>query len=83
MTERLSAIKAARLACRELDFWGRDNPKCPHCGYDYDIQEREAWNLYEEGEHQIECPSCHLDYAVSVNVSFSYSTDEQEDEDDE
>lgn len=59
------------------------SPKCPHCGDDYDINDHEAWNLYEEGEHQIECPSCDLEYAVSVGVSYNYSTDEQEEEDDE
>ena len=80
MTERLAAIMAARLVHRELDFWGRDKPKCPHCGYEYDINEREAWSLYAEGYHEIECPSCDLEYTVSVSVSYSFSTDEQEDE---
>lgn len=82
MTERLAALKAARLACRELDFWGRNRPKCPHCGYVYDIQEHGTWSLYEQGEHDIECPSCHLNYTVIAEVEYSYSTDEQ-DEDEE
>lgn len=74
--ERLSSLKQS---CH-LDFWGLSNPRCPHCGVDYDVNEREAWHLYEEGGHEIECPSCDLPYHVSVNVSYSYSTDEQEEE---
>lgn len=83
MTKRFAALKAARLSNRELGFWGRAVPKCPHCGHDYDIQVHEAWRLYEEGAHEIECPSCDLEYVVSVDVSYSYSTDEQEEEYDE
>lgn len=77
MTERLAALKRDG----EMEFWGNKNPKCPHCSHEYDIQDHEAWALYEEGEHEIECPLCDLTYIVSVNVSYSYSTDDQPDED--
>ena len=75
-TEPLAALKKGDL----LEFWGNDSPKCPHCAHVYDIQEREAWNLYEEGDHKIECPSCDRTYKVTVNVSYSYSTDEQDED---
>lgn len=64
----------------DIEFWGNDLPKCPHCGHLYDINDHEAWGLYEEGPHEIECPSCDLEYDVTVNVSCTYSTDEQEDD---
>lgn len=61
------------------EFWGNRQPKCPHCGHDLDIAEHERWGLYEEGEHETECPACDLGYTVSVRVSYSYSTESQED----
>jgi hypothetical protein len=73
-TERLAALKAGDT----LDFWGNAKPKCPHCGTDFDIAEHEAWRLYEEGEHEVECYSCGLDYTVSTRVSFSFSTDTED-----
>lgn len=81
--------KVTRLAALEADdrgdFWGNANPKCPHCGTDYNITEREAWELYDqdEGQHEIECPSCDLKYTVQVRVSYTFDTEEQEEEDEE
>lgn len=61
------------------DFWGNLQPKCPHCGDDYDIADNEAWHLYsEDGPHIVECPSCDLEFQVSSLASWSFSTDEQE-----
>lgn len=79
MTERLAALKATE---HSIDFWRNDKPKCPHCGDDYDIDENEAWHLYDtdEGDHEIECSSCDFTFSVAVSVSFSFSTDEQEEE---
>lgn len=82
MTERLAALKAAD---HSIEFWSNDKPKCPHCGHDYDIDESGAYHLYDadEGDHTVKCPSCDLTFSVAVRVSFSFSTDEQEEEDDE
>ena len=75
MVERLQALKDGHF----LDFWRNDEPKCPHCGADYHVNDHEAWHLYEEGEHEVECHSCDLTYAVSTIITHSFSTDEQED----
>jgi hypothetical protein len=61
-----------------LDFMANSNPKCPHCGHDCNVNDMEAWQLYEEGEHDLECPSCDGAFIVSTSVKFSFSTDEQE-----
>lgn len=65
-----------------LDFFGTDNPICPHCRHTRDISEVGSWHLYEEGEHEITCERCELDYTVSTRASYSFSTNEQDDEDD-
>lgn len=64
-----------------FDFFGCDNPICPHCGDTYDIRENEAWQLYsEQGPHEVECPACEEIFKVSSSASWTFSTDEQEDE---
>lgn len=62
------------------DYWANTDPKCPHCDYDININNNELWELYEEGKHNIDCPSCGKAMIVYVNVERSFSTDEQEDE---
>lgn len=83
MSERFKALKADGPA--KMDFWSKDQPKCPHCGDDFDIQEREAWNLYDEGDHEVTCanPLCGREFTVSVEVTYSFSTCDQPDEDEE
>jgi uncharacterized Zn-finger protein len=71
----LQALKASRDT---LEFWGNKQPKCPHCGADCDVNENEWWKLYEEGEHEVTCPHCDGDFTVSTMVSYSFSTDTQE-----
>ena len=80
MTEKFKALKESKDT---LEFWGNKYPKCPHCGNDYDPNETGVWGIYEEGEHEVTCDHCDGDFMVSTNVSYSFSTDTQEDEDDE
>jgi len=63
-----------------MDFRYEKNPRCPHCGNECDISVNEWWRLYEEGEHEVECPSilCERPFTVSTHVSHSFSTDEQD-----
>lgn len=77
-------MKAEKFAALEagnsFDFCANSDPKCPHCGDDFDIRENEAWFLYDENEtHEIECPSCELKFSVNASANWSFSTDEQED----
>lgn len=76
-TEKFAALKASD----KYDFWGQDSPKCPHCGHVAEISANDWYQLYEEGEHEVTCPSCDEDFTVSTRVSFSFSTDNQESND--
>jgi len=30
-----------------LDYWRKDDPVCPHCDEEYNIQDREDWRFYD------------------------------------
>lgn len=64
-------------------YWGADSPKCPHCGHVCDISEEGWYDLYDEGEHEKSCPSCDGDFTIRSEAKYSFSTDEQEDLDDD
>lgn len=81
MSPRFAALKAAREEGGSIEFWGNDSPKCPHCGADFDITANDAWDLYDEnGPHEVDCPACEEAFQVSSSASWSFSTDDQEDE---
>ena len=69
-----------------MEYWGNSDPKCPYCDHDIDINDNELWELYEEGEHAIDCPSCGKHVAVvararwSLDTDWSFDTDQQEDD---
>lgn len=74
--ERLEALNAEPAG--SLEFWGNKHPKCPHCAAEIDVSANDLWRIYEEGEHEIDCPICDLEFSVSTNVSYSFSTDRQD-----
>jgi len=78
-TTRLAALKAAD---HFIEFALNKRPLCPHCGAEYVIEEHEAWHLYDsdEGSHEVECGSCDLPFNVDVRITWSFSTDEQEED---
>jgi hypothetical protein len=73
-TELFKALKEGD----SFDFFGNKNPKCPHCGVEIAVDANDWWRLYEEGEHEVECPECDESFSVSTRVSYSFSTDSQE-----
>lgn len=78
--EKFAALRKAKeedSVC-PTDYWGNDQPRCPHCGTTCDVSDNDWFRLYEEGEHDVSCPHCDGDFTVSTRVSFSFSTDEQE-----
>lgn len=72
--KRLEALKAGE----RMDFWGNEEPKCPHCGEKSSVVDNEWWSLYEVGEHEVTCPDCDEDFNVTTRASYSFSTDDQE-----
>lgn len=81
-TQRFKALKSAKDALERLDFFANDKPKCPHCASDFDIAENGCWRLYEEGEHEITCGDCGEDFTVSTRVSYTFSTDNADTDED-
>lgn len=79
MAEKLKALKEGD----HIDFCWNKMPKCPHCGNDFDIEANEAWELYDEDTHEIECLDCGLPFQVIATAEWKFSTDEQEDDEDE
>ena len=79
MSEKFAALKRAKEeeGFAPDGYWGADHPKCPHCGRVCDISEEGWYRLYDEGEHEVSCPSCAGDFTVSTSVRHSFSTDEQ------
>jgi len=57
-----------------LEFVHNKFPKCPHCGYDFNDL-TDYYEIYEEGEHELECPNCDLAFDVSTHVEVTFSTD--------
>lgn len=80
VTDQYAALKAAKAQDSALPdgYWGADSPKCPHCGHVCKISDNEWWRLYEEGEHEVECPDCGGAFTVQTRVSYSFSTEHQE-----
>jgi len=78
MSKRLAALNASDHPC---EFFRNENPKCPHCGADYDIDDNEAWNLYtDEHDHEVKCPSCDLNFTVITHCAWSFSTEDQDED---
>ncbi len=80
VAKNFAALRAANEGgvLDRLAFWWCKSPRCPHCGESIDIENHELWRLYEEGEHELECPYCGSEFRVSVEVSYSFSTDDQD-----
>mgnify|MGYP001766702014 CR=1 FL=1 len=81
------ALKAATNRQDEMEFVMNKQPKCPHCGSVFDIDQNEAWHLYSDDDVdiEVECDSCQEVFEVKVHCQYSFSTDEQPrmDEEDE
>ncbi|PZP62992.1 MAG: hypothetical protein DI604_28105 [Delftia acidovorans] len=75
MLEKFAALKNGK----SHEFSANDQPKCPHCGEEFDIAHNEAWRLYDENDtHTVECPSCENQFNVNSHARWTFSTDEQE-----
>lgn len=74
------ALKAAANRQDEMEFVMKKQPKCPHCGADFDIARNEAWHLYsdDDANQVVSCDSCEHEFEVMVHCQYTFSTDEQE-----
>lgn len=71
-TEEISSGDIKETCC-ESDIF------CPWCGEIYEIEDE--FDLYDDGEHECQCPSCNKKFTVDTNVSYTFSTTRQEVED--
>lgn len=71
------ALKKSQDEGNEILFFGNSDPLCPHCAAVYDIEEHGNYELHEEGEHEITCSFCDLDFTVNTFIVRSFSTLEQ------
>jgi len=62
-----------------LEYWGNDEPKCPHCDRDIDIHKYDLLFLCaNDNRQQIECPCCYEKFFVQTRFKWTFDTDEQE-----
>ena len=74
---RLGAVTPMRAMKASKDPWEfayNNQPKCPHCGADIDIEHHDLSRLYEEGVHQLDCPYCEMGFTISTRVNHNFST---------
>ena len=78
---KFAALKEANEAgvYDQHQYWRAEQPKCPHCSEVCYLSENDWSELYEEGNHRVSCPHCNNYFNVITHLSFSFSTDEQED----
>jgi DNA-directed RNA polymerase subunit RPC12/RpoP len=73
---KLRALNAA--VDKWWEFGSLDAPLCPHCKSEFDISENEAWHLYDDqNSHEVECPTCEMNFRVETHASYTFSTDDQ------
>lgn len=77
MADRLAALEGGP----SWEFILNKQPKCPHCGSDFDISENEAWDLYDDDDsHEVQCSDCELTYSVRTHKTYAFSTDDQDEQ---
>ncbi|MBR1738310.1 MAG: hypothetical protein IJ736_15110 [Firmicutes bacterium] len=59
-----------------FDTWSDEFVICPHCGY----ADPTEWGfedfpeIYEDGEHEVECPECEKKFVLETHISYFYKT---------
>jgi len=80
MGKQIGKFAALRGVAHFMEFSYNRQPKCPHCGEDFDIDRNEAWKLYDDdGTHEVTCPSCEMDFQVESHATWTFSTEDQDD----
>ena len=59
-------------------YFGNDNPICPYCDMEINIEENGLAELYAEDSHEFECPFCEKEICVRSRVKWSFDTTDQE-----
>lgn len=60
-----------------IDYWGNEKPKCPHCGEIFDVwHDDNPLNLsYEDdGRSTFECEACGKNFVCVTTVRYVFAT---------
>lgn len=60
----------------ETDYNWTDDPICPYCDRAYHIDDE--YDLYREGAHETQCPSCDKEYDIYTDVTYAFSTSKKD-----
>lgn len=79
--KHLDEVKHNILSGEETETLCEDAVICPWCGevQEYDIEDYE---IYEEGDHEMQCHDCEKYFTLCTNVSYSYDTTRIEEDED-
>lgn len=60
----------------EFDTSSTEFVICPHCGYAIptDLGYEDFPEIYEEGEHELDCPECEKKLILETQISYFYET---------
>lgn len=72
--KHLDEVKHNILGGEETETSCEDEVICPWCGevQEYDIEDYE---IYEEGEHEMQCHDCEKYFKLGVSVFYYYGTE--------
>ena len=73
------ALKKAIEHETERDYEDELNPRCPHCGSEFNIERNGAWHIYADdgAETECTCDACQRKFTATTNCRYSFSTTEQ------
>lgn len=62
-----------------LELYSKDGAICPYCNTMHDPSD-DNWELYDDSLTSWFCHYCEKEFSVDVHVSYSWQTEEQDDE---
>lgn len=66
-----------------VDTWSDDYVICPYCGaaMETNLGYEDFPEIYEEGDHELECEECEKTFILNTHVSYSWETEKKKDGD--
>lgn len=89
--EKLERLKEIQDAIKEaepnenVDTFSSEYVICPYCGnpMETNFGYEDFPEIYEEDDHEIECPECEKLFILNTHVSYSWDTKKLKSEDEE
>ncbi len=85
---KLKALEQTQAAIREAEpdeyvsTWSDDYVICPYCGaaMETNVGYPDFPEIYEEGNHELECDECGKPFILNTRVSYSWETEKKDGE---